>query len=238
MQKRVLLIVHQKTSDPGRVGAMLAEAGCALDLRRIALGDKLPEDPAEFDGAVVFGGPMSANDDHLPFIRAELDWIPRFVESGKPFLGICLGGQLLARAHGARVGRDAGGRYEIGYYRLTPTAEGRAFFPPDLRVFQWHGEGFETPTGATRLAAGEIFPDQAFRLGQAAFGVQFHPDVTPEIMRRWTAHAPHRLTLPGAQPLAEQEILAARHDSDTERWLKTFLATWLEGATAESVRMG
>lgn len=226
------MIVHQKTSDPGRVGAMLAAGGCDLDLRRIALGDTLPEDLAPFDGAVIFGGPMSANDDSLPFIREELAWIPRWVATGKPFLGICLGAQLMARAYGARVAPDPAGRFEIGYFALRPTATGRDFFPPDLHVYQWHGEGFEVPKGGALLACGEIFPNQAFRLGSAAFGVQFHPDVTPTIMRRWTAHAPHRLSLPGAWPLVEQEAQAQRHDEAIARWLTGFLSRWLAGAAA------
>ena len=97
---KILLIVHQQFSDPGRMGAKLQALGYELDLRCPMLGAPLPASMDDHEAVVVFGGPMSANDDHLDGIRAELDWIPRAVESGKPYLGICLGAQLLARAGG------------------------------------------------------------------------------------------------------------------------------------------
>src|SRR3546814_7308427 len=82
-----------------------------------------------FRACVIFGGPMSANDDHLPFIRQEIDFIPKVLKSGTPFLGVCLGAQLLARAGGAAVGPHAEGWHEIGYYTVKPTAQGRDLIP-------------------------------------------------------------------------------------------------------------
>lgn len=229
MKRTILLVVHQENSDPGRVASALAGLGCRLDLRRLAVGDRLPEDLDPFDGAVVFGGPMSANDDHLPFIRAELEWIPKWVATGKPYLGICLGAQLLARSHGAQVGPHARGYHEIGYYRLDPTPAGRQLFEPGMHAYQWHGEGFDLPGGATLLARGEHFPNQAFRLGDNAYGIQFHPEVTVAIMRFWSAHASHRLVLPGAQSRQEQHARAEKYDNIVDRWTPVFLRRWLSG---------
>ena len=113
---RILIIVHQKTSTSGNVGALLQARGYQLDQRCPCIGDALPDHLEDHDGVVVFGGPMSANDDtHLDGIGQELKFIDRVLARDLPFIGICLGGQLLARALGAKVAPDAGGRVEIGY---------------------------------------------------------------------------------------------------------------------------
>ena len=163
MSDKVLLIVHQLHSNPGRVAAKLAARGLKIDLRRVACGDPLPETLADHVGAVIFGGPMSANDDSiLPIIKAELEWLKIPLEEEKPFLGICLGAQLLARHLGAEVAPHCEGWHEIGYYRIRATEAGRAVFPETQHFYQWHGEGFELPCNAELLAEGEYFPNQAF----------------------------------------------------------------------------
>ncbi|NJN47731.1 MAG: glutamine amidotransferase, partial [Candidatus Competibacteraceae bacterium] len=105
MNQRILLIVQVENANPGRVADKLRERGYELEICcPVERGDPLPEHLDDYSGAVIFGGPMSANDDTtLPGIRAQLDWIPDFVEASKPFLGICLGAQLLARTLGARI---------------------------------------------------------------------------------------------------------------------------------------
>ena len=103
MPKRVLMIVHQEHSNPGRVGELLEARGYALNRRCPSLGDPLPDDLAPYAAAIVFGGPQSANDDHLPGIKAELDWLERkALPADVPLLGICLGAQMIARVLGAR----------------------------------------------------------------------------------------------------------------------------------------
>lgn len=227
MQQKILLVVHQKTSDTGRVGARIKARGYRLDIRCPMLGEALPDDMSGHAGAVVFGGPMSANDEHLPGIRAELDWLPSVLESETPYLGICLGAQLLARVLGAAVAPHPEGKAEIGYFSVRPTAAANGFLEQPLTVYHWHREGFDLPQGAVLLAEGACFPNQAYSYGAAAYGIQYHPEVTLEIMRRWLTMAAHRLVLPGAQPKAEQLAQQPRHGPPLGRWLDRFLGHWL-----------
>lgn len=235
--KQILLVVHQETSDPGLVGQILRSHGYSLDIRCPALQQKLPTTLDNHDAVVIFGGPMSANDDKtLPFIRAELEWIPLALTSGKPFLGICLGAQMLARVLGATVASHPEEVREIGYVPITPTAKGADDFDQLLHVYHWHQEGFELPSGATLLATGKVFPNQAFRYGQSAYGVQFHPEITAEMMDRWTAVAADQLTLPGAQPRDEQLQQHQLYSSATAKWLDRFLERWLGAENSEATK--
>ena len=228
--KKVLVIVHQETSSPGLVGQLLQEQGYMLDIRCPAIGTPLPDPKTEYAdhyaGAVVFGGPMSANDDQtLPFIQEELDWISIAIESGKPYLGICLGAQLLARALGATVAPHPQELREIGYAPIRPVAS--TTLAELQQVYHWHKEGFELPQGATLLATGEVFPNQAFVYGDAAYGVQFHPEITRTMIDRWTEKVPEQLLLPGAQSYETQVAAHDRHAASVERWLRGFLSDWL-----------
>ncbi|MFQ5956034.1 MAG: GMP synthase, partial [Kiloniellales bacterium] len=145
MANKILLVVHQETSDTGRVGTKLAARGHGLDVRCPMQGDPLPEHMEGHAGAVVFGGPMSANDEHLPGIRAELEWLTSLLDTGKPFLGICLGAQILGRVLGARVELHPEGMAEIGYFTVRPTAAADGFLDGPLTVYHWHREGVELP---------------------------------------------------------------------------------------------
>jgi GMP synthase (glutamine-hydrolysing) len=222
----VLIVLHQETSTPGRVGNALRALGYRLDIRRPRFGDPLPETLDQHAGAVIFGGPMSANDPD-DYVRREIDWIEIPLREQRPFLGICLGAQMLAKQLGAPVAPHREGRVEVGYYPIRPTPAGRALCPdwPD-RVYHWHGEGFELPAGCQLLAEGDDFPVQAFQSGNA-FGFQFHPDVTYAMMHRWTTRGCVRMDQPGAQ--ARHLHFAAREMRDVaERaWLKNFIDGWL-----------
>ncbi|MEC9346870.1 MAG: hypothetical protein VYB54_11625 [Pseudomonadota bacterium] len=227
MSPRVLLVVHQRHSDPGRVGLRLRTLGYRLEICRHACGDRLAANPEDYAGVVVFGGPMSANDCHEDFIARELDWIPKVVESGTPFLGICLGAQLLARAAGARVAEHPEGQVEIGYYPVRATPEGRHLFPEEMHIFEWHREGFEVPDCGTLLATGDAYRNQAFGIGDHAIGIQFHPEVTEQMNRRWATKGAARLTSPGAQQPDAHFVARARHDPVVDAWVDPFLETWL-----------
>jgi GMP synthase (glutamine-hydrolysing) len=224
MTGKALLIVHQETSDPGRIGRLLREGGFALDTRCPNLGDPLPPTLDEHDAVVIFGGPMSANDGHVtPGIRAELDFIPKVMDSGRTLLGICLGAQLIARASGAAVTRHPDGVTEIGYACISPTPAGHPYFDRPMMVYQWHREGFDLPRGATLLAENDVFVNQAFRYGEATWGVQFHPEVTRSIVERWTEKATHDLVLPGAQARDDQLASFDRYEAQLEHWSRRFL---------------
>jgi GMP synthase (glutamine-hydrolysing) len=222
----VLIVLHQEMSTPGRVGNALRLLGHPLDIRRPRFGDLLPETLEQHAGAVIFGGPMSANDPD-DYVRREIDWISVPLKEGRPFLGICLGAQMLAVQLGARVAPHPQGRAQIGYYPIRPTAAGHAICAdwPD-EVYHWHREGFELPAGGELLAEGSDFPVEAFRAGNA-FGLQFHPDVTYAMMHRWTTRGHARMDLPGARPRRDHFTARAVHDVVERAWLREFLDGWL-----------
>ena len=221
----VLIVLHQESSRPGRVGNVLRALGHSLDIRRPRFGDPLPETLDEHAGAVIFGGPMSANDGDA-YVRREIDWIDVPLREQRPFLGICLGAQMLARQLGARVAPHPEGRAEIGYYPIRPTAAGRVLCSDwPAQVYHWHREGFELPRDTTLLAEGDDFPVQAFQCGNA-FGFQFHPDVTYAMMHGWTARCEH-MDAPGARPPHQHFAERAVHDVAERAWLRHFIDGWL-----------
>lgn len=227
---RVLVVLHQEHSSPGRVGRLLREAGFVLDIRRPRFDDPLPPTMDDHCAAIVFGGPMSCNDDE-EWIRREIEWVGVPLRAGKPFLGICLGAQMLARHLGHRVAPHPQGRVEVGFYPIRTTEHGRQAwpgrFPP--KVYQWHREGFELPSGAALLATGDDFQAQAFRYGRRAYGLQFHPEVTYQMMCRWTTANHGRMDMPGALPRERHFRDWYQHDAAVAQWLAPFLERWIEG---------
>lgn len=220
----VLLIVHQQHSSPGNVGNWFRDNGYPLDIRRPRFGDPLPETLENHVGAVIFGGPQSANDTD-DFIKREIDWIDVPLREGKPFMGICLGAQMLAVHLGAKVGAHPEGYVEHGYYQITPTSEGAALFDWPRHVYQWHREGFEVPNGATLLANGEYFDHQAFQYG-SGFAIQFHPEITHLVMNRWVTRSGQRLIMPGARPGPVHLRNHYQFGPGQRSWLAQFLSRW------------
>ncbi len=149
------------------------------------LGDSWSEEP--YNGLIIMGGPMSANDD-LPGLRDELRVIEKALREDIPVLGICLGSQLIARALGATVYRNS--ELEIGWEPvwLTDAARHDVLFnqlkSPEM-FFHWHGETFDLPAGAERLAYSEKCRHQAYRYGRGVYGIQFHPEITSEMIADW-----------------------------------------------------
>jgi len=238
MRPRVLIILHQAHSTPGRIGCLLTARGALLDIRRPCLGEALPETLADHDGVVVFGGPMGANDE-CEWIGKEIAWLQTPLREDKPLLAICLGAQMLAKALGARVFSYPDRRGELGYFPIAPTpaADALCTAPFPRHVYQWHFDGFQLPRGAKLLArGGEDFPAQAYSYGDNALALQFHPEVTYQMMCRWTQRGEDRLTLPGAQPRQAHLDGWMAHDRGVVAWLRALLPAWLEGAAPAAAR--
>jgi GMP synthase (glutamine-hydrolysing) len=225
----VLVILHQEHSTPGRVGSRLVRRGYPLDVRRPRFGDPLPETLAHHAGAIVFGGPMSINDADA-FLKTETEWLAVPLREKAPLIGLCLGAQMLARHLGGTVAAHADGHVEIGWFGLAATEAGRALLAWPDRVHQFHREGFSLPDGAVLLAEGaaETFPNQAFSYGPAAFGIQFHIELTAAMVKRWTARIGERARLPGGQDAPLHFEGRKLHDRKTSTFLDRFLDVWLQ----------
>ena len=222
----VLLIMHQEYSNPGHVGQWFVRNGHALDIRKPRFGEPLPATLAHHCGAVMFGGPMSANDKDV-FITAETRWIGLALKEKRPFLGICLGAQMLTNHLGGRVGFHREEVVEAGYYPLVTTRDAGTSGPFPRHVYQWHKEGCELWRGARLLATSEgAFPNQAFACG-AAIGLQFHPEITYAQIHRWTGRNLRRLEVKGARPQHEHIAGHIAHGAEVRAWLDRFLASWM-----------
>ena len=230
-QNKVLIILHQESSTPGRVGRKLTERGFELDICRPPFGDNLPESLDEHAGAVMFGGPMSANDPE-EFIKRETDWLAVPLKENRPFLGICLGAQKLVKHLGGEVTPHPEGQVEVGYYPIKPTPEGELLMDWPEMVYQWHREGFDLPSGAAPLATGDVYPNQAFRYGDRTYAVQFHAELTLAMMCKWSVKGAERMKLPGAQQRSEHLWGRLTYDPVVELWLDRFLDIWI-GTTSD-----
>lgn len=183
---RVLIFRHVPFEGAGLIECVLRDRAMEFDYADLYLPASSSPEPACYDGLIFMGGPMSVNDD-LPYLRLEEDILRSAVADGKPVLGVCLGAQLMAKALGAGVRRNPA--KEIGWHalRFTPEAQHDSLFGglTEETVLHWHGETFDLPAGAVLLASSELCRNQAFRLGQCVYGLQFHLEVTPEMIADW-----------------------------------------------------
>lgn len=186
-------------------GAILEILEAAPPVHHLYRGDPLPE-PEDVSALIVLGGSMGANDDDShPFLAGLKSFIVRAVEGGIPFLGICLGGQLLAEVTGGRV---VSGRWEeVGTLPVALSPQGledRLFrgVAEDFVSFHWHHDSFDLPDEGVLLASSAACPHHAFRVGACAWGLQFHPEVTEGIIRDWCA-------LDGTMSSRTEETVAA-----------------------------
>ncbi len=188
---RVLVVQNFDNTGLGQVGAALEEAGAELDIRNAHHGDPLPETAADHDALVVLGGGQNALDDEaFPYIPPLLALMRDFGDSDRAVLGICLGSQLLARAYGAD--NLLGAAPEFGWRKVALTGDAKddpvlRAAPQNFPTFQWHDDTFTLPEGAVRLASNGIAENQAFRIGRAAYGIQFHFEADRSLVRHWNA---------------------------------------------------
>ncbi|WP_315918922.1 type 1 glutamine amidotransferase [Mesorhizobium sp. SP-1A] len=188
---RVLVIENYGDTGLGQVGTALDEAGAELDLRRPYRGDELPSDPAAYDALVILGGGQNAlADDEYPYFPALLSLTRDFEAADKAVLGICLGGQLIARAFGGR--NQVGGATEFGWHQVCLTEGAKAdavlgSLPEVFPIFEWHDDTFTLPPDAVRLASSKVAENQAFRVGRAVYGFQFHFEAHRPMVRQWSS---------------------------------------------------
>lgn len=234
---RVLVLQHIACEPPGVFEDVLHDRGAQLCRVELDAGDALP-DWRGFDVIVAMGGPMSVNDEaELPWLAEEKRVIAEAVRAGRPYWGVCLGVQLLAAALGARV--FPGPVPEVGLLPVDLTEEGRADpvfsgLHGGLVTLQWHGDTFDLPEGAVRLASSSAYENQAFRVGRA-YGVQFHLEVSAEMAREW-AQVPAYLaalerTLGEERASGFLEEIASRADEMRARGRMLF-ERWLDLAAA------
>jgi GMP synthase (glutamine-hydrolysing) len=184
----VLALVHSESGPPGSFAHVVAEHGHRLDQRSFALGDPPPDDAAEsYGAALIFGSSVQLDQDH-PWLDPTRALVARLLESGVPTLGVCLGSQLIAEVAGGPVGPAPAP--EVGWYEVELSASGErdpllGAMPPRFAAFEWHSYGFGLPPGGVALAHGPDDGLQACRVGDRAWGIQFHAEVTPAIVDDW-----------------------------------------------------
>jgi len=187
------IIQNDPEVPPGNIAENLADQGIAFRLHQIYRGETLPS-PADMTALIVLGGAMGANDDDRhPFLTPLKQLIQACLKQQTPYLGICLGGQLLATASGTPVVSCRWEELGTLQVNLTQTGEADPLFAgisSPFSTFQWHHDSFDLPDGARLLASPPACPHQAFRIGSNAWGLQFHPEVTEQIIRTWAAWDP------------------------------------------------
>ena len=228
--KKVIILKHSRIWGGDRCSALLTAKGYRVDWCYPMEGEALP-DPRGYSGAIIFGGKNSVNDADEWIIR-ELRWVEQCLEAGSAFLGLCFGGQLLAKALGAEVAFHPEGLTEIGFTRIHPGEQADDLQPMPEKLFQWHREGFDLPVDCTLLASSERYPNQAFRYRDRFYGLQFHPEVTHAVIEKWFENNQDYHS-EGLDPESRSRNLdyARRHDDRITEWFSAFLERWLESAS-------
>ena len=211
--------MHVPFEGPGFILDWIGEKGHKLHYTRFYKGDALP-DAVSVDLLIIMGGPMDVFDFHVhPWMEEEIAWVKEFISLEKPVLGICLGAQILAAALGEEV--YPGPHKEIGWHNLRfCPALGDYKICKDLpitrKVFHWHGDTFNVPEGATRIAASHAFPNQGFIYNNKVLALQFHLEVTPESVRELVNNCRDEL-VDGPHIQSEKEILSEQHYFQTNQ---------------------
>ncbi len=219
---RIAVVENMEKTHLGTLGRALDEAGADMELFRPWQDGTLPSGIHDHDGLIVLGGKQSAVDDAAyPYLPALAGVMRRFGDADKAVLGICLGSQLLARAYGGE--NILGSAKEFAWTPLDVTPEGAADplfrdLGPRFESFHWHVDTFSLPDKAVRLVSGSAVANQCFRIGRAAYGMQFHFEASVEVVEAWLAMFPDvaERMAPGGW-LARYPEIAARHAAAADR---------------------
>ncbi|WP_127476864.1 glutamine amidotransferase [Sulfurivermis fontis] len=233
MKKQALAIRHVAFEDAGSFAVTLEQLGYELHYLEAGMDDLAAIDAAAPDLLLILGGPIGAYEEELyPFLHAELRLIGKRLVAQRPIIGICLGAQLMARALGARVYPGKEGK-EIGWAPLQLTVAGQAsplrhLAPESTPVLHWHGDTFDLPAGAERLAGTRRYPNQAFAVGRHALALQFHPEVTAAGMERWFIG--HACEIGATPDISVPQLRAATAQwaAGLERHGQAMLRDWLQ----------
>jgi GMP synthase (glutamine-hydrolysing) len=223
---RVLSVTHGPSVPGGVFDEAVEEAGHALERWVVPIGGT-PQPPTAYDAILVFGGSMHPDQDHdFGWLEREAEFLAETIASDTPVLGVCLGAQMLARAGGAWVGPAPAS--EVGWFEVELTPEGRedpvlGTLPDRTDAFQWHHYTYAVPDGATELARSAT-STQAFRIGNAAWGIQFHAEVTLPMLRAWVADEPEELRVEPDSFLAEAESRIGAWNAQGRTLCDAFLA--------------
>jgi len=189
MEGKIAVIKHVENEGPGIMGTFFKNDGWELSTTELSNGETLPNSLNDIAAVIILGGPMNVyEEDAYPFLKDEDRFIRKIIIEEIPLLGICLGGQLLSKACGGRISKSP--VKEIGWRTVELTREGMndLFFqklPKTFKVFQWHDDAFEIPKGTTHLAKARLCKNQAFKVGNNAYGLQFHIEVTKDMIDTW-----------------------------------------------------
>jgi GMP synthase (glutamine-hydrolysing) len=185
----ILVFQHDPFEDLGFFAEVLQKQRAEYRTIRLFHGELPAEDWEHIGALIILGGPMGVwDEDQYPFLRWEKTIIRAAIDEAVPLLGVCLGAQLIAAALGTTV--HHGPVKEIGWYPISVTPHGQVdsvlgYIPEAATVFQWHGDGFDLPGGAVRLASSAYYENQAFRIGRNIYGIQFHLEMTSRMIERW-----------------------------------------------------
>jgi len=211
--------MHVPFEGPGAIQDWVGEKGHQLQYIRFYEEFSLP-DASAVDLLIIMGGPMDVFDYHVhPWMGDEIEWVKEFIDSGKPVLGICLGAQIIAAALGEEV--YPGPHKEIGWHNLQffPSLGDHKIFkelPVTRKVFHWHGDTFNIPEGATRIAASQAFPNQGFIYKNKVIALQFHLEVNPDSVRELVENCRNELE-EGTHIQSEKEILSEHNYFQTNQ---------------------
>ena len=236
MARKIILVEHHDEPRDDLASTYLPKLGFKLECYRPFAGESLPEPKEDTAGVVITGGAANVDEmDQYPYLHDESRWIEQCLNQDIPTLGLCLGAQLLAHVLGAPVAPHEGGAQAFGLYPIEAVDPEQKFVPDNFFAVEFHSRGFEIPAGADALAAGETFPNQAFRYGANVLGTQFHPECTLAILRRWQALevAPWREL--GVQSRETQDRLAAIHLDNAQHWFEQLLEDFFASPANTSI---